>query len=333
MSISSVTENPPSSVFDATGLATIKRGLKTDDPKALKAAAQQFEALFLQMVLKSMRDATPHEELFDNEQSRMFESLLDQQLAQVMSSKRGVGLAQVIERQLLRNSATPGAEQGPMRLDSPAPAVPLRQNRSFVLPRDPVPQALPPADLPAVWPAPSPGRALDAVLRDGVPSLPRVSALPADAREFVARLRPEAEAAASETGIPAAFIIGHAALESGWGRSEPRTANGQPSYNLFGIKAGNNWTGKAVDASTVEYVQGVAQRRTERFRAYASYAEGFADYARLLADNSRYEGVLDASDSGTFARGLQTAGYATDPRYANKLERVIAMAEMSFTPL
>ena len=333
MSLSSVTENPPASVFDATGLATIKRGLKTDDPKALKAAAQQFEALFLQMVLKSMRDATPHEELFDNEQSRMFESLLDQQLAQVMSSKRGVGLAQVIERQLLRNSAAPGDEQGSMPFRSSAPTLPLRQDRTYILPRDTPQQALPLPGSPAVAPARVTGSPLDAVLRDGVPAFPRVSAVPTDAREFVARLRPEAEAVASETGIPAAFIIGHAALESGWGRSEPRTASGQPSYNLFGIKAHQGWTGKAVDASTVEYVQGVAQRRTERFRAYASYAEGFADYARLLASNSRYEGVLGASDSSAFAQGLQSAGYATDPRYASKLERVIAMAEVSIQPL
>ena len=114
-----------------------------------------------------------------------------------------------------------------------------------------------------------------------------------------------------------------AALETGWGRSEPRQADGQPSYNVFGIKAGRNWTGPTVDATTTEYVNGVAQQRVERFRAYGSYAEAFGDYAKLLGSSPRYSGVVGATDATTFARGLQRAGYATDPAYADKLTRII----------
>jgi flagellar protein FlgJ len=140
---------------------------------------------------------------------------------------------------------------------------------------------------------------------------------------------PEANAAAQETGVPASFLIAHAALETGWGRSEPRSSDGRASYNLFGIKAGRNWTGDSVEASTTEYVQGIPQRRTERFRAYGSYAEAFRDYAQLLTTNPRYANVIGAQDASRFARGLQAAGYATDPAYASKLERVIGAVTSS----
>jgi flagellar protein FlgJ len=112
-------------------------------------------------------------------------------------------------------------------------------------------------------------------------------------------------------------------LETGWDRAEPRLADGQPSYNVFGIKAGRNWTGATVEATTTEYVDGVAQQRVERFRAYGSYADAFRDYANLLASNPRYTAVLGSADASHFAQGLQRAGYATDPAYAAKLERII----------
>lgn len=292
----------PINVLDYRGLADIQRQTKSNDPKALKAAAQQFEALFLQMVLKSMRDATPKEGLFDSEQSRMYESLLDQQLAQVMSSKKGIGLAAVLERQMTRQGieATGGDES--FLLD--------RLQRSFDLQ----------SGKGAVSPAPT---------FDGVGGAQPVA--PANAREFISRVLPDANAAAEETGIPAAFLIAHAALETGWGRSEPRGADGRSSFNLFGIKAGRNWSGDSVEASTTEFVQGIPQRRTERFRAYGSYTESFRDYAQLLTTNPRYAGVVGAQDPSRFARGLQAAGYATDPAYASKLERVIGAVTATTT--
>ena len=118
-------------------------------------------------------------------------------------------------------------------------------------------------------------------------------------------------------------MVAQAALETGWGKSEPRGPNGRPSFNLFGIKAGRSWSGPVVEASTTEIVDGQPQRQVERFRAYASYAEAFNDYARLLTANPRYAAVLGNQDAGGFARALQQAGYATDPMYAAKLERII----------
>jgi flagellar protein FlgJ len=142
-------------------------------------------------------------------------------------------------------------------------------------------------------------------------------------RDFVGRIWPQALEAGRSLGLRPEFLVGQAALETGWGRAEPKHANGQPSFNLFGIKAGRGWSGATVEATTTEYVDGVAQQRVERFRAYPSYAEAFRDYVGLLSSNSRYANVLGAADASAFARGLQRAGYATDPAYADKLTRII----------
>lgn len=308
--------------LDFRGLADIQRQAKSNDPKALKAAAQQFEALFLQMVLKSMRDATPKEGMFDSEQSRMYESLLDSQMSQLMSSKKGVGLADVLVRQMTRQTAAASTsadgDARQMMLDLFPNGIDFPRGRTFNFPPAPGTNAVPPA--PTLNPPPG----FSPAIGGGAPLSP-----PANAREFISRVLPDATVASQETGIPVAFLIAHAALETGWGRSEPKGTDGRASHNLFGIKAGRSWPGDSVEASTTEFVQGVAQRRVERFRAYDSYTESFRDYANLLTTNPRYAGVLGAQDAGRFARGLQAAGYATDPQYAAKLERVIGSFSMS----
>jgi peptidoglycan hydrolase FlgJ len=143
-------------------------------------------------------------------------------------------------------------------------------------------------------------------------------------KAFQDKLAVHAEEASRATGIPAKFMLGQAALESGWGRREIRNPDGSSSNNLFGIKAGPGWKGKVTTAVTTEYVNGVPQTRVERFRAYDSYADSFKDYARMISNNPRYEKVMaSANDAAAFARGLQKAGYATDPFYAAKLTRII----------
>lgn len=310
-------------VFDVNSLAALKRQVKDGDPKALKAAAQQFEALFLQMVLKSMRDATPREGLFDSEQARMYESLLDQQMVQVLGARSGgTGLAAMIEKQLLRQNSEPQPLDGPVPLLPATPTYRLPREGMIPLLREGLRTPLPLHDLqrnPALDSRTPPLSSLvvdPAGIGDGVsPS--------AAVREFATRLWPAATEASRATGIPAHFMVAQAALETGWGRSEPRRADGSQSFNVFGIKAGRNWQGPVAEATTTEYVDGVAQKQVERFRAYGSYAEAFRDYAGLLAGNSRYAGVLGTQDAASFARGLQRAGYATDPMYAAKLERII----------
>ncbi|MFA7269809.1 MAG: flagellar assembly peptidoglycan hydrolase FlgJ [Sterolibacterium sp.] len=285
--------------LDVKGLTDLKRQVHENSPQGIKQAAQQFEALFLQMVLKSMREATPHESMFDSDQTRMYESLLDQQLAQVLSSKgSGTGLAAMIEKQLARTNADPQS-LGDLPFTPPAR-----------------PYALPGASAPLPLPQTAGGVS-------NLDNLPPADSAPPAARDFVNRVWPHAYEASRATGIPAHFMVAQAALETGWGKSEPRLANGRPSYNLFGIKAGRSWNGATVDATTTEYVDGTAQKQVERFRAYASYADAFRDYANLLVSNPRYAGVVGSQDAAAFARKLQQAGYATDPMYAVKLERII----------
>ena len=285
--------------IDVNSLAQTKRLAKDDPRAALKSAAQQFEAVFLQMVLKAMRDATPKEGIFDSEQSRLYQSLLDQQMAQTLSAKGSTGLAALIEKQL--SLGLPPLVPGLATTDAVAPPPLLSQPQSQAVPQ--VPAA------PAVAPDVN-------------------AAVPVPARDFVNRLWSHANEASQTTGIPAHFMIAQAALETGWGRSELRFSDGMPTHNLFGIKAGRNWQGAVAEATTTEFVNGVAQKSVERFRAYASYAEAFRDYANLLASNPRYADVLNQQDAAGFARGLQRAGYATDPMYAAKLERIIGGAAL-----
>lgn len=283
--------------IDAKGLDSLRQAARQNSPDALKTAAKQFEALFMNMVMKSMRDATPQEGIFDNDQSRMYTSMLDQQLSQHLSN-RGVGLAEVLVRQLSATAASQVMPEG----EVPSPRVygaETAEARKF-----------------NPW--------QPAALQADVPGATADSSQPAHVRAFRDRLATHAEEASRTTGIPARFMLGQAALESGWGRKEILAADGSTSHNLFGIKAGNGWKGRVVEAVTTEYVDGVPQKRIEKFRAYDSYADSFRDYARLLRSNPRYENVLaNATDVNGFAQGLQRAGYATDPNYAAKLTHII----------
>lgn len=283
--------------IDAKNLDSLRHAARQNSPEALQTAAKQFEALFLNMVMKSMREATPQESMFDNDQSRMYTSMLDQQMSQHLSN-RGVGLAEVLIRQL-SGTLAPQPEAGGA---APAPHVygaDSAEAGSF----NPW--------QPPVLPAAVPPRKADA-------------AQPAHVQAFQERLGAHADEASRTTGIPAKFMLGQAALESGWGKREIRALDGSTSHNLFGIKATGNWKGRTVEAVTTEYIDGTPQRRIEKFRAYDSYADAFRDYASLLKNNPRYRNVLaNATDVNGFAQGLQRAGYATDPNYAAKLTRII----------
>lgn len=267
---------------DTRSLDALRAQAKKDPDKALKAAATQFEALFMQMLLKSMRDATPQFDPAASDAGRTYTAMLDQQLSSTLSGK-GLGLADVMMKQLSRAQQPQGGKFVPEA--KAAPTVGLEKLRN----------------------------ATSAAQVDGTAP-----------QKFVDAMLPEAMEASKATGVPARFILGQAALESGWGKSEIRAADGAPSYNLFGIKAGPGWTGKTTSVTTTEYVNGVARKQVEKFRAYDSYAEGFSDYARLIANNPRYAAaVKPGNDAAGFAQGLARGGYATDPAYAAKLTRVI----------
>jgi flagellar protein FlgJ len=146
---------------------------------------------------------------------------------------------------------------------------------------------------------------------------------PASKADFVQALLPAATAAGQKLGVDPQTLIAHAALETGWGKNMPRNADGSCSYNLFGIKAGSSWQGPVANATTTEYVGGVAGRESANFRSYASPEACLNDYASMLASKPRYGAALGTgSDVTAFASGLQRGGYATDPHYASKLSSV-----------
>ena len=306
--------------IDAQALGALRAQAKQAPDAALEKAATQFEALFLQMLLKSMRESVPQDGLFDNEATRTYIGMLDQQFAAGLSGKGKLGLADMLVKQLRAAGAAgavpaePGAAPGEF---SPAPA--------GSLPAEPPNQAIAPGN-PAPTQQFNPFESRDSYGLNPSPGVTgaKDSALSPRVREFVDKVGPHALAASRETGIPARFIVAQAALESGWGRSEIRAADGSPSYNLFGIKAGRGWSGNTVETATTEYVNGATLKTAEKFRAYGSYAEAFQDYARLLRSSGRYrEALASGDDPFKFAQGLQKGGYATDPRYAEKIARVI----------
>ena len=144
---------------------------------------------------------------------------------------------------------------------------------------------------------------------------------PSIADGFLGKLAVVARSTAEALGLSPHLLLAQAALETGWGRKAIKDAAGQESFNLFGIKAGKHWTGKTVEVTTTEYSHGVPQKKVESFRAYGSYAESFSDYARLI--KHRYgEAMAHGATAEGFGRALQANGYATDPKYAQKIARV-----------
>ncbi|MDP2266762.1 MAG: flagellar assembly peptidoglycan hydrolase FlgJ [Thiobacillus sp.] len=330
--------------LDTQGLNQLKLEAKQSSPESLKQAAQQFEAVFMNMLMKSMREATPQEGMFESEQTRMYTSMLDQQLTQRMAS-RGIGLADVMVRQLsIAMSMPPAVEGETPDAGAAAPGLPA-QGLPLNGPAPLTPQLLPAAasgvgaaaragDVPQGDSDPLRAKArVESYAPQGDSDPLRAKArvesyAPPHVDAFVQRMLPHAQEASASTGIPPQFMMGQAALETGWGRAEIRAADGQNSYNLFGIKAGSGWRGRTVDIVTTEYVNGKPQKQVDTFRAYDSYADSFRDYANLLRANPRYQNVLaQGRDATGFAQGLQQAGYATDPNYAQKLASVIRLVE------
>jgi flagellar protein FlgJ len=134
---------------------------------------------------------------------------------------------------------------------------------------------------------------------------------------------PHARAAAAELGVATEAIVAQAALETGWGRRVPQSADGA-GHNLFGIKAGSSWSGRRVGVSTLEVQDGLTVRTQAAFRAYDSVGHAFRDYVELIRNSGRYGGVQAAGrDPARFAQALQSGGYATDPHYARKILQIV----------
>jgi peptidoglycan hydrolase FlgJ len=307
--------------LDVQGFDAMRAQAGTTPQQALKSTAKQFDAVFMQMMLKSMREATPQDGILDSHESKEYQSMLDQQLAQQLSSK-GVGVANALITQLSRNAGV-NLGAGGVGAGHTIPGGGAIGGMLGGGVNNPGDAAMLNALARAYSNAQSNGALASGNGYTAQSALtPPLHGKGASAKidAFVDKMAAPAQAASAATGIPARFIVGQAALESGWGKGEIKNANGSSTHNVFGIKATSDWKGKTVSAVTTEYVNGKPQKVVQKFRAYDSYADAMTDYANMLRQNPRYASVLSSShDAASFAHGMQKAGYATDPHYAKKL--------------
>ena len=366
---------------DVHSMDALRASASRDPKAAVQTAAHQFESLFMNELMKSMRQSTLATGMLENSGSKMGTEMLDAQFANQLTGMPG-GLSKAIMKHLERQ--LPGSAQN---LDKPTEVKPLLGNNGSGLSpsvgAEPAPkatkirQSVSPnrtiesqssvgrtafaspmsgsasgvnptvvKQLERQMASPNSGPNRSAELKSSpeidnpyllksirpqiVPAKPNIRALAAIPKSnerqlsFIKTHTHAARAAEAATGIPASFMVAQAAHESGWGRSEIKRADGTSSFNVFGIKAGKNWTGPVVEVMTTEYIGGAPRKVMARFRAYSSYEESFKDYARLMTKSPRYASVVaQASTAEGFAYGLQKAGYATDPAYAEKLSRMI----------
>jgi flagellar protein FlgJ len=279
---------------DLNALAALKNA--PSSPATVKAVSEQVEALFLQMMLKSMRDASEAAGEPSSNETGMYQDMFDKQVALTLSKRQDLGIARLFERQL-GGGKLPGGQ---------APGGQARAGQS------PGGQAAPAA---------APSRELSR--RSAAPP-PTSANLPEQAAEFVQQVLPTIRQAAAALGVNPLGMLAQAALETGWGQRMPRTAAGNSSLNLFGVKAGSEWSGARAVADTVEISGGVAKQSRTAFRAYGSVAESVGDFARLLASSPRYrEAIAAGADARAYVQNIAKAGYATDPDYGNKLNEVL----------
>ena len=290
----------PSVYHDFSGLAELKHQARSDQAGTAEQAARQFESLFIQMMVKQMRQAGFGGGLFDTEQTRFVQDMYDQQLAVHLSEQRGIGMLSMLRGQLGVEAQAEERELSGLDEYWRNPAALARRHQ-------------PPA-----------------VRTETTERTEQQAPQKIDSPEtFVSSLWSAAEQAANELGLPTEALLAQAALETGWGGHVMQSANGRNSHNLFGIKADQRWDGGHVRKETLEYQQDVAVRRRENFRSYSSFDESFQDYVAFLKQNPRYgEALRNTQDSEAYFRALQDAGYATDPNYADKILRVMRGPEM-----
>ncbi|WPL19758.1 Peptidoglycan hydrolase FlgJ [Thiorhodovibrio winogradskyi] len=315
---------------DPAGLHDLRRQAQAGDNKGLEASARAFEALLVGQMLKQMRSASLGGGLLDSSQSELYRDMRDQEYARALSEGPGLGIRDLLMRQLGRPHVTAADAPDPASLQMP-------QRNPWLRPLRAIPAAAEDGSSnngasgkdPVQWRQSASAGAVDA------PPIDPRDWPPATPEDFMRVLRPQAEAAAAKLGFDPNVLLAQSALETAWGRRMPRHADGRSSFNLFGIKAHGGWTGDRVSVGTLEYRNGVAQRERAQFRAYPSPAESFEDYVAFLHRNPRYRDALASPNSREFVHGLQRAGYATDPNYANKIlsihDRLNAMMAKGFT--
>lgn len=305
---------PTNAVYnDLQGLATLRANAANSPDAALGEAAKQFEALFIQILLKESRSSSFGDPIFGSSDADTYRDLFDKQISLNLSQKGDLGIAETIVNQISKQipegevvSANPFSFSSSTRLYS----TPVSTQTPVELRVD--------TGSPSIAPAVA-----------DVASTADKQQVFSSPFEFVSAVLPHARRAGEKLGVPAEAIVAQAALETGWGKHVIRNEDGSSSYNLFGIKADHRWSGQTATVSTTEYRDGVAVKEVADFRSYSSIAESVEDYANFLKTSPRYEKALTATDGESFLGELQKAGYATDPAYAQKITGIASGEVMS----
>ena len=352
---------------DLNRLAGMKNGEQRDSEGNVRRVAQEFEALFINQIFKSMRsanEAVAKDSLFDSDTTRHYQEMHDQQLSISLSREGGgIGLADVLVRQMSRLRGEPArsspfgtvvqqSESGADKASSKnADEAPVSQAALLNRRRLSLPSRLEDRLLAGIvsssegqlnngadWVAKKDSS--EKALAEPQKTTPRSVAQPplakgkaafASAQDFVQTMLPLAQEAAERIGVEPHYLVAQAALETGWGKSILRRSDGDSSFNLFGIKTHGQWQGEAARAVTSEYREGQMVRETASFRAYDSYKQSFHDLVDFLQSNPRYQNALSKTDnSETFVRELQAAGYATDPQYARKINQIARKIDATY---
>ncbi|GHG69197.1 peptidoglycan hydrolase FlgJ [Alishewanella longhuensis] len=345
------------SYHDLSSLQQIRTAAKNDEKGGLRQAAEQFEAIFFNMLLKSMRQANAafeSEGMMNSQTTEFYRDMHDSQMASDLAQKGSLGLADLLVKQLdpqavaaQRNKAQtlvlPGENNKTLALPE---AQQFTQQSDLALLRAKAMQQLVQADV--IQPGRRDISQLSPLLDKLQQQRERVQAEKAAAEknkevqpiaaanatqgtefradspvEFIRSLLPAAKQAASALGLDPLALIAQAALETGWGKRMIKTAGGDNSFNLFGIKASRNWQGDTAVVDTLEYRQGVARKEQAKFRAYSSPEQSLQDYTQFIGNSVRYQqAVAAAKEPAAYFSELQAAGYATDPNYAQKIMSV-----------
>lgn len=322
-----ISDNSMASVYtDFQGLMRLKAEAGKKTPEAIRETARQFEALFVQTMLKAMRDASPGEGMGESNQTELYREMYDQQMALHIVKGRGLGIADMLV------SSLGGEQQDEDKLPEPVAGISRLEDVSRpvvdtgpaqpVLKKSPV---VPIVQLDSAVPLQALVNTPDVVSERTPASNPGAENwLPETPEEFIHDLLPHASKGAATLGVKPGVLIAQAALETGWGQKVIRHADGRSSFNLFGIKASAGWSGDRVSVSTLEYENGVAEKQRAVFRSYDSIAGAVSDYVEFLRSNPRYQKALEqAADPDTYLKGLKEAGYATDPAYVDKIKAIM----------
>jgi len=302
---------------DHAALAGLKKGAREQTPESIKEVAKQFEALFVQMMLKSMRDTVPENELFGSKAEKTYQDMYDKQLTKQIANGKGIGLAATIERQLggvpdneLNNKSIGEYVTRPNQESLATVNSKIKASKNIQPEKNNLSEQI------------NKKINFDKSLTENIKSEKGKNDWNS-ASKFVQDIWPHAKRAAKKLGVSPDVLVAQSVLETGWGKYTPKNEDGSNSFNLFGIKADQRWQGEHVEINTREVRHGLVQQEKAIFRSYASVAQAFDDYANFIMQNPRYQQALKSSDDGKlYAMELQKAGYATDPAYAEKINRL-----------